>query len=342
MSNNTATREKNKQTTNEIIKPLLDVQGLKKYFPIKGGFGGFGGSAGEVKAVDDISFQLHEGETYGLVGESGCGKSTTGRSILRLTDLTAGKAFYGDKDIFTLSNNEFRTIRQEIQVVFQDPYSSLNPRKRIGQILEEPLAIHSIGTKHNRSEIVIDILEKVGMRIDHYYRYPHELSGGQRQRIGLARALIVNPKIVIADEPVSALDVSIQSQVINLLLKLQKDMNLTYLFIAHDISVVRHIADRIGVMYLGKIVEELPAKNLLVKPLHPYTQALLSSIPQPDPMVKKERIVLKGDIPSPMNPPSGCVFHTRCPHVMDICKTTIPTTKKITDGHYTACHLYND
>lgn len=325
-----------------ISPALLDVRGLKKYFPVKGIFGGFGGGAGEVKAVNDISFQLYEGETYGLVGESGCGKSTTGRSILRLIEPTAGEAFFQNKDIFMMSNKEFRHIRRQMQIVFQDPYSSLNPRKRIGQILEEPLSIHSIGKKSDRPEIVMSILEKVGMGINHYYRYPHELSGGQRQRIGLARALVVNPKIVIADEPVSALDVSIQSQVINLLLQLQQDMKLTYLFIAHDISVIRHISDRIGVMYLGKIVEELPAENLLENPLHPYTQALLTAVPHPNPQMRKERIILKGDLPSPMNPPSGCVFHTRCPHVMEICKITVPETKKITEGHSTACHLYNN
>lgn len=342
MSNHVVINEQTNTKTNKKGKPILDVQGLKKYFPIRGGLGGFWGNAGEVKAVNDISFQLHEGETYGLVGESGCGKSTTGRSVLRLIEPTDGHAYYEGKDIFAMSNKEFSTLRQEIQIVFQDPYSSLNPRKRIGQILEEPLAIHSIGTKHTRPLIIMDILEKVGMRIDHYYRYPHELSGGQRQRIGLARALVVNPKIVIADEPVSALDVSIQSQVINLLLKLQQDMGLTYLFIAHDISVVRHLADRIGVMYLGKIVEEMPAENSIESPLHPYTQALISAVPVADTQVKKDRIILKGDVPSPINPPSGCVFHTRCPHVMEICKTTVPVMKEITEGHSTACHLYND
>lgn len=341
MSKSTVSSDKNVVKTNEVGNSLLDVRGLKKNFPVKGIFGGFRGGAGEVKAVNDVSFQLYEGETYGLVGESGCGKSTTGRSILRLTEPTAGEAFYQNKDIFKMSTKEFRNIRQQIQMVFQDPYSSLNPRKRIGQILEEPLSIHSVGDKNDRPAIVMNILEKVGMSISHYYRYPHELSGGQRQRIGLARALVVNPKIVIADEPVSALDVSIQSQVINLLLQLQKDMKLTYLFIAHDISVIRHISDRIGVMYLGKIVEELPAEHLLENPLHPYTQALLSAVPHPNPQMKKERIILKGDLPSPMNPPSGCVFHTRCPHVMEICQTTVPETKEITVGHSTACHLYN-
>lgn len=320
--------------------PLLDIQGLKKHFPVKGPLGSLGGTKALVKAVDDISFQLYEGETYGLVGESGCGKSTTGRTILRLLEPTDGKAIYKNKDIFTLNRKDSREMRQELQMVFQDPYSSLNPRKRIGQTLEEPLAIHNIGTKAERPDIAMEILDKVGMRIDHYYRYPHELSGGQMQRIGLARALIVNPKIVIADEPVSALDVSIQSQVINLLQELQEEMKLTYLFIAHDISVVRHISDRIGVMYLGSLVEEADTEALVESALHPYTQALLSAIPLPNPKVKKERIVLKGELPSPLDPPSGCVFHTRCPFAMDVCKERAPVMKEQTAGHKVACHLY--
>src|SRR5699024_1915586 len=242
--------------------------------------------------------------------------------------------------VFQMSNKEFRNIRQEMQIVFQDPYSSLNPRKRIGQIIEEPLNIHNIGAKSERSDVVMEILEKVGMRIDHYYRYPHELSGGQRQRIGLARALVVNPKLVIADEPVSALDVSIQSQVINLLQELQTDLGLTYLFIAHDISVVRHVSDRIGVMYLGKVVEEAGSEELIEEPLHPYTQALLSAVPLPNPGMKRERIVLRGEIPSPLNPPAGCIFHTRCPHVMDICKEVVPERREMSKGHFVACHLH--
>lgn len=319
--------------------PLLDIQGLKKYFPVKGNLGGFGSGKAEVKAVNNISFQLFEGETYGLVGESGCGKSTTGRTILRLTEPTDGKAIYHGKDLFQLKGNELRKMRQELQMVFQDPYSSLNPRKRIGQSLEEPLHIHNIGTRAERTDIVMDILSRVGMRVDHYYRYPHELSGGQRQRIGLARALVVNPKIIIADEPVSALDVSIQSQVINLLRELQEEFNLTYLFIAHDISVVRHISDRIGVMYLGTMVEDAPTDTLIENPLHPYTQALLSAVPLPNPKVKKERIILKGDLPSPLDPPSGCIFHTRCPIATDICKQKVPARREISAGHFVACHL---
>lgn len=321
--------------------PILDVQGLKKHFPVTGPLGRFGKNKGVVKAVDDVSFQLYEGETYGLVGESGCGKSTTGRTILRLIEPTDGKVLYNGTDIVRPTKSEYKRMRQELQMVFQDPYSSLNPRKRIGDTIEEPLIIHGIGKDANeRTELVMDILEKVGMRADHYYRYPHELSGGQRQRIGLARALIVNPKIVIADEPVSALDVSIQSQVINLLQKIQKDLGLTYLFIAHDISVVRHISDRIGVMYLGNLVEEAFTDQLIESPLHPYTKALLTSVPIPNPKHKKERIILKGELPSPLNPPSGCVFHTRCPLAMDICKEKKPVMKEKDSGHKVACFLY--
>lgn len=323
--------------------PLLNVRNLKKYFPIKKEFWQVGKEEQVVKAVNGISFQLFEGETYGLVGESGCGKSTTGRTLLRLTEPTEGEAILNGKDIFQLKGNELRDIRQDLQMIFQDPYSSLNPRKRIGQTLEEPLAIHNIGNKRDRTDIVMEMLGKVGMQLDHYYRYPHELSGGQRQRIGIARALVVNPKIIIADEPVSALDVSIQSQVINLLKQLQNELKLTYLFIAHDISVVRHISDRIGVMYLGKLVEEAPTDKLLQTPLHPYTEALLSAVPLPKLRTsseRRERIILKGELPSPINPPTGCVFHTRCPHVMDLCKKEIPPKREMSQGHFVSCHLH--
>jgi oligopeptide/dipeptide ABC transporter ATP-binding protein len=319
------------------MTPLLEVKGLKKFFPVRGPLGL---TQAQVKAVDGVSFQLYEGQTLGLVGESGCGKSTTGRTLLRLIDPTEGQALYQDQDIFQLTGKELRSIRQQLQMVFQDPYSSLNPRKRIGNTLEEPLIIHRIGTRGERTERVMEILDKVGLRFDDYYRYPHEFSGGQKQRIGLARALIVNPKVIICDEPVSALDVSIQSQIINLLQQLQEDFNLTFLFIAHDISVVRHISDRIGVMYLGRIVEEAPTDQLFSEPLHPYTQALLSAVPLPKPKAIRERIILKGEIPSPLNPPSGCVFHTRCPFVMDRCKTESPERREMAPSHFVSCHLH--
>ncbi|WP_066304117.1 ABC transporter ATP-binding protein [Bacillus sp. FJAT-29814] len=321
----------------EPSKPLLEVKGLKKHFEIRNPLGR---REATVKAVNNVSFQLHEGQTYGLVGESGCGKSTTGRTLLRLIEPTEGEAIYQGRDIFQLKNAEFKKIRQDLQMVFQDPYSSLNPRKRIGHTLEEPLKIHGIGQKSDRVDLVMDILEKVGLRMEHFYRYPHEFSGGQRQRIGLARALIVNPKLVICDEPVSALDVSIQSQIINLLRSLQAELKLTYLFIAHDISVVRHISDRIGVMYLGQMVEEAPTDSLVANPLHPYTQALLSAVPIAKPNFQRERIILKGEIPSPMNPPSGCIFHTRCPKAMKICKTDLPIIKEVSPDHFVSCHLY--
>ncbi len=329
------------QANQEEKKILLDVQGLKKYYPVKSPLGKLGGIKNYVKAVNDVSFRLYEGETYGLVGESGCGKSTTGKTLMRLTNPTEGSAIYKNQDIFQKKGKELKKMREEIQMVFQDPYSSLNPRKRIGNTLEEPLLIHSIGDKKDHTNRVMDIMGKVGLQADHYYRYPHEFSGGQRQRIGLARALIANPKLVICDEPVSALDVSIQSQIINLMQEIQEEYRLTYLFIAHDISVVRHISDRIGVMYLGKMMEEATTDELFANPLHPYTKALLSSVPIPNPKRKREKIQLKGELPSPLNPPTGCVFHTRCPFAMERCKQEIPLKLQVNDKHIVACHLYD-
>ncbi len=319
-------------------KVLLDVRHLEKKFPVYGPFGKLFGTRAFVHAVTDVSFQLYEGETYGLVGESGSGKSTTGRSILGLAPATGGEAIYEGRSLFRLSGAEMNKLRKDIQLVFQDTYSSLNPRKRIGQILEEPLVIHKMGNREERRESVFAILRVVGLQPEHYFRYPHEFSGGQRQRLGLARALILNPKLMICDEPVSALDVSIQSQILNLLRQLQKELKLTLLFITHDISVVRYISDRIGIMYLGRIVEEAPTELLFQGPQHPYTQALFSAVPDFTRRKLKERTVLQGEIPSPLSPPSGCVFHTRCPLASEICKKQVPELKESIDGHRVACH----
>ncbi|MFC4735086.1 ABC transporter ATP-binding protein [Bacillus daqingensis] len=321
-------------------QPLLQVKNLKKFFPIKGGV--FGRRIGDVQAVNDVSFDVYEKEVLGIVGESGCGKSTTGKSILRLIEPTAGDVLFEGKDVTALSQEEMRKMRRDMQIIFQDPYASLNPRHKIEKILGEPLIVHGIGTKEERRKKVEEILQIVGLPPEHASRYPHQFSGGQRQRIGIARALIVRPKLIICDEPVSALDVSIQAQVLNLMEDLQEQFGLTYVFIAHDLSVVKHISDRIGVMYLGKMVELADKEDLYAEPLHPYTQSLLSAVPEPDPDLKKERIILEGDVPSPANPPSGCPFHTRCPHVMEECRTVVPEFREIRANHFAACHLYNE
>jgi oligopeptide transport system ATP-binding protein len=318
---------------------LLEVKNLKKYFPIRGGL--FGREIGQVKAVDDVSFTVKKGETLGLVGESGCGKSTTGRSLLRLIEPTDGQIVFEGKDVTSMSNEQLRKIRRDMQIVFQDPFASLNPRHTVERILEEPLIVHGMGNAKERRERVKYLLEVVGLNGYHAKRYPHQFSGGQRQRIGIARALAVNPKLIVADEPVSALDVSIQSQVLNLMQDLQKEFDLTYIFIAHDLSVVKHISDRVGVMYLGRIVELANKDSLYDQPMHPYTQALLSAVPIADPDAKRERIILKGDVPSPANAPKGCAFHTRCSAVMDICKTNRPEFRDVGNGHFVSCHLYN-
>lgn len=318
---------------------LLEVSGLKKYFPITGGF--LGRKQGEVKAVDDVSFFVKKGETLGIVGESGCGKSTTGRLLMRLIEASDGKVIFEDKEITSMSKNELRKVRRDIQMVFQDPYASLNPRHSIEQILEEPLIVHGIGTKEERKKRVREMLEVVGLSSYHAKRYPHQFSGGQRQRIGIAKALMTKPKLIIADEPVSALDVSIQAQVLNLMKDIQKEFGLTYIFIAHDLGVVRHISDRVGVMYLGRLIELADSEELYENPKHPYTQALLSAVPIPDPDIRRETILIQGELPSPANPPSGCAFHTRCSQCMDICKTERPPERYL-NGHYVACHLYNE
>ncbi|WP_409253182.1 ABC transporter ATP-binding protein [Bacillus sp. SCS-153A] len=323
-----------------MTEPLLKVEGLKKHFPITGGI--LGRPVNHVKAVDGVSFQVKKGETLGIVGESGCGKSTTGRMLMRLIDPSEGKVTFEDKELTSLSKAEMRKIRRDIQMVFQDPYASLNPRHTVEKILEEPLIVHGIGSASERKKKVHELLEIVGLSSYHAKRYPHQFSGGQRQRIGIARALMTQPKLIIADEPVSALDVSIQAQVLNLMKDLQKEFDLTYIFIAHDLGVVRHISDRVGVMYLGRMVELSDSENLYEKPLHPYTQALLSAVPIPDPAFERDTILLQGDIPSPSNPPAGCAFHTRCPFAMDVCKTKTPEFREHLPGHYVACHLYED
>ncbi|MFK9094306.1 ABC transporter ATP-binding protein [Bacillus salipaludis] len=318
-------------------QPLVEIKNLKKYYPMKKGV--FSRSAGYVKAVDGLNFSIYKGETLGLVGESGCGKSTTGRAILQLQPPTEGEVIYEGKNLVGMKSQNVRRVRRDMQMVFQDPYASLDPRMTVGEIISEPLEIHKISSGREKNIRVEELLDTVGLSSYHAKRYPHEFSGGQRQRVGIARALALNPKFIVADEPVSALDVSIQSQIVNLFQDLQERFDLTYLFIAHDLSVVKHISDRVAVMYLGRIVELGDKKSLFSQPMHPYTKALLSSVPLPNPNVKKERILLRGDVPSPSNPPTGCSFHPRCSQCMDICKTVKPEFKEI-DGRLIACHLY--
>jgi len=317
-------------------KPLLEVRGIKKHFTSKKGLWGTGKT---VRAVDGVDLTLYDGEVVSIVGESGCGKSTLGRCVLRLIEPTEGTISFNGTDIRAMKAEELRRTRREMQLVFQDPYASLNPRKTIGDILRLPLHIHGIGTAQEQREKVKRMIEIVGLTETHLGRYPHEFSGGQRQRIGIARALILQPKLIVADEPVSALDVSVQAQILNLMQDLKQEFKLTYMFISHDLSVVRHISDRVAVMYLGRIVEVADKKSLYESPQHPYTKALLSSVPIPNPEIKKERIILEGDLPSPSNPPSGCTFHPRCPYAIDRCRSEAPALKQIKDGRLVSCHL---
>ena len=320
---------------------ILEVNGLKKYFPIKGGF--FNSVVGQVKALDGISFHIKRGTTMGLVGESGCGKTTAGRTILRLNGgKTAGQVLFNGKEVYDIPKNELNELRVKIQIIFQDPFSSLSPRLPVGEIIGEAVREHHLVPKNEYEDYIDQIMDNCGLQPFHKDRYPHEFSGGQRQRICIARALALNPEFVVCDEPVSALDVSVQAQIINLLEDLQEKYNLSYLFISHDLSVVEHISDTVGVMYLGNIVEFGTTEELFANPLHPYTKALFSAIPIPDPEAKMKRIILEGSIPSPANPPSGCKFHTRCAQCMEKCKTQVPERKDMGDGHYVCCHLYDD
>jgi oligopeptide/dipeptide ABC transporter ATP-binding protein len=320
--------------------PVVSLHRLKKHFPIKSGV--FGRVLGHVKAVDDVTFDIQPGETFGLVGESGCGKSTTGQVILRLLHATSGSVRFRGEDVYAASAERMRALRKEMQIVFQDPYSALNPRMTVGAAIREILSVHNIARGKAAQRYVEEVLTRCGLQPFHADRYPHEFSGGQRQRVVIARALALDPSFIVADEPISALDVSIQSQIINLLKDLQREFELTYLFVSHDLSVVRHIADRVGVMYLGKLVEVAEKREFYTQPLHPYSQALLSAVPKSDPSQTKNRIILKGDVPSPSNPPSGCPFHTRCPYAMDVCKDVTPQLLPTETGHHVACHLIHD
>ncbi|WP_315767522.1 dipeptide ABC transporter ATP-binding protein [Bradyrhizobium sp. SZCCHNR2012] len=326
------------EATPAAAAPLLSVRDLTKAFPIRGGL--LKRQIGSVRAVDGVNFDIGASETFGLVGESGCGKSTTGRCVLRLIEPSSGELRFEGKDVMSLSGDRLRALRRDIQIIFQDPYASLNPRMTVGAIIGEALTIHGLAATRQQYEArIVHLLETVGLQADHMTRYPHEFSGGQRQRIGIARALAVEPKLIICDEPVSALDVSIQAQVINLLEDLQQKFGIAYLFVAHDLSVVEHISRRVAVMYLGRIVETAAARQLYSAPKHPYTEALLSAVPIPDPSVKRKRIRLKGEVPSPINPPSGCHFHTRCPLAKDICSKDVPPLKESAPGHLVACHF---
>jgi oligopeptide transport system ATP-binding protein len=317
--------------------PLLEVRNLTKYFPIKKGV--LSRTVGEVRAVDGVSFTLEKGKTLGLVGESGCGKTTVGRSLLRLVEPTSGEVIVNGRDLLAMDKEELRKMRASLQIIFQDPFSSLDPRMSVGEIIAEPIRNHLESSGSEIKDRVAYLMERVGLHADQMARYPHEFSGGQRQRIGIARALALNPLLIVCDEPVSALDVSIQAQVMNLLAQLQEQMDLSYLFIAHDLSVVEHISDRVAVMYLGRIVEVASDQDLYDNPLHPYTQALLSAVPVPDPDIRRKRIILEGDVPSPLNPPSGCSFHTRCPSKKDVCSRERPELTEVGHAHFVACHI---